>query len=80
MRRANLPAPGPRIAEPQRRQQMQRGNFGSAINGRDSNQDFLDPSLAILDENVEIAIFLEYSGVDQFEFRIRTRPALIFGE
>ena len=43
-------APTPRIAEPERGQQVQRGRLRAAIRGGDPDQDVVRPGLGILDE------------------------------
>src|SRR5215471_6712072 len=64
------PAPGPRVAEPQRRQQVQRGGVRSAVDGRDPDQNVVGLRLGVLRENIKVSIVLKYAGIQQFELRI----------
>ena len=58
--------PGPLVAEPERRQDVQLGRFGAAVVDGDLDQDVLGRLLGILDEHVEVAILVEDAGVEQF--------------
>src|SRR2546430_3744047 len=71
-------APGPGVAKPKRWKQVQGSRFGATIVGRDANENILVVGFGVFDENVEVAIFAEDAGVEQFEFRFRAAAALIF--
>ena len=43
---------------------MQARRFRPAIPGRDANQNILEIGFGVLDENIEITVALENSGVD----------------
>ena len=51
-----MPSPGPLIAEPQRRQHMQRCGVRPAIGDRDADQNVVRVGLGVFDEDVEIAV------------------------
>ncbi len=69
---------GPRVAEPQRRQQVQRGRLGAAIAHGDLDQDVFRRGLGVLHEDVEVAVVLKYTRIHQFEFRVSFATALVF--
>ena len=62
--------PRPRVAEPYGRQHVQRGPLRPAIRDGDANQNVVGVRLRIFEENVEVAVLVEYAGIDQLEFRI----------
>ena len=70
--------PRPRIAEPQLGKHVQFGGFGAAIVDRYLRQDIVRTSLEILNENIPVAILIEYAGVDQFEFVVVQTAIAIF--
>ena len=45
---------------------------------RDANENILVVGFGVFDENVEVAIFAEDAGVEEFEFWLRATAALIF--
>ena len=61
--------PGPGIAEPEVRQQVQFGGFRPAVDGLDANANIFRPGLGIFDEDIEVAVLIEDSGVQQFVLR-----------
>ena len=67
--------PGPLVAEPQRRQDMQLGRFRAAIVDGDLDQDVLGGRLGILDEHVKVAILIEHAGIDQLVLEVLPAPA-----
>ena len=58
--------PGPGVAEPEVRHQVQLSGFRSAIDGLDADANILRTSFRIFDEDVEVAVFIEDSGIQQF--------------
>src|SRR5258705_7723703 len=60
--------PGPCVAKPNCRQETQMCWFRSTINGTNANQNVLDACLRILNEHIEVAVFVEDSGVNQLKF------------
>src|ERR1700719_3267834 len=73
-------APGPRIAKPNRWEQIKGSGIASAIPCRDANQNISRRRLCVFDEDIEIAIAIEYAGIEQLEFGIGFRPAAVFGD
>jgi hypothetical protein len=69
--------PRPRVAEPDRRQHVNRCRFGSAICHRDLDQDVLAIAFRIRHDDVEVAIAVEDAGVDELELWIATAPAAV---
>src|SRR5262249_38019110 len=61
---AGFPTPG--VAEPDLRQQMNVRWLGAAILHRDAHQNLIRGRLRILHEDIEVAVALECSAVDQF--------------
>ena len=61
-------APGPAVAEPERRQELQLGRFRPAVVDRDLDQHVLGAGLGIFDEDVEITVLVEDPGIDQLIF------------
>ncbi len=57
---------------------MKFGGVGTAIAGRDPDEDVLGRRLRILDKDIEVAVVLEHSGVDQFEFALVAAAAAVF--
>ena len=57
--------PGPLVAEPERRQNVQFGRFRTAIVNRDLNQNVFRRTFGVLDEYVEVAILIEHARIDQ---------------
>ena len=60
-----VPAPRPGVAEPQLRQQVQRGGLGAVVGGRDDDADVLRPGLGVGDLHVEEAVLVEHAGVGE---------------
>ena len=58
-------APRPGVAEPQRRQQVQRRGVGAAVVRGDAHQDVVVRGLRVLDDHVEVAVVVEDPGVEQ---------------
>src|SRR5215475_2987598 len=68
-------APRPGVAEPDRRQQLQSRFLRPAIDRAEADQDILDVSLGVFDEDVEITILIEYACVEEFVFQVFTPSA-----
>ena len=79
-RAAQILAPGPGVAKPELREDVERSGFGPAIHSGDSNENVLDVGFGILDENIEIAVLGKDAGVEQFEFRLAAIAATVFFE
>src|SRR5246500_3798241 len=71
-------SPRPRIAEPNRGQNPKIGRFRATIGDRDLDQNVIDIGLGIFHEHVEVAIFVEYTGIEQFEFGLALVALSIF--
>ena len=69
--------PRPRVAVPKRRQQVQHGRFGTAVDRRDADQHVLVSRLGVLDEHVEVAVGGEHAGIEQLELRLIAAAATI---
>jgi Na+-transporting methylmalonyl-CoA/oxaloacetate decarboxylase gamma subunit len=67
---ARVMAPGPGVAEPCVREDLEFRGLGAAIDGRDPAEDVLLAELGVLDGDVEVSARLEdpLQGVDQLEF------------
>ncbi len=75
-RRLLRPVP-PRVAEPQRRQHVQRRRLRPAIVDRDQHQQVLGAALRVLDHDVEVAILVEHAGLEQVELRFVASAAVV---
>src|SRR5579864_9759114 len=69
LRTSSTISPRPRIAEPNRGQNPKISSLRATICDRDLDQNVVDIGLGILHAHVEVAIFVEYTGIEQFEFR-----------
>src|SRR6516225_1470547 len=65
-RPTSAPAPGPRVAEPQRRQDVQRCGLRPAVVAADLNQELFRRLLGVFDEYIEVTILVKDTGVEQF--------------
>ena len=72
-----LARPRPRIAEPQRRQHVERCRVRSAVRGRDPDGDVVDVRLGVFDDDVEEAVLVEGAGVGQLELADGPVPATV---
>ena len=52
--------------------------FRAAIRSRDLDQDVFDVGLGVFHEHIEVAVLVEYAGVQQFEFRLVLAAPLVF--
>jgi hypothetical protein len=57
--------PGPGVAEPRRRQQVERRRLGTAVEGGHLHHQIFGVDLRVLDEDVEVAGLVEDAGVDE---------------
>ncbi len=73
-------APGPRVAKPDRREQVQRGLLGPAVEGVDADQDVVGPRLRVLREDVEVPVVVEDAGVHQLELGVAPLAATVLLE
>ena len=67
-------APGPGVAEPQRRQHLQHGRLGRAVVHGDAAEDVLRGRLRVLHLDVEVVPGVEDTGVDQLVLELLARP------
>src|SRR5436309_4787828 len=70
--------PGPGIAEPNGRNEMHASSFGAAIVRSDSNKNVFRGGLGILNDDVEIAVFVEDAGIEQLKLGIFFRTTTVF--
>ncbi len=70
-------APRPRVAIPERGQQVQYGRLGAAVDRRDADQHVLVRRLGVFDEDVEVAVGGEHAGVEQLELRLIAAAAVV---
>src|SRR6266851_4131869 len=71
-------SPRPDIAKPELREDMQRCRFRAAVAGLDADANVFRVDLGILDDDIEIAVFVEHTRVEQLELGTLTRAALVF--
>src|SRR5215469_2366735 len=69
--------PRPGVAIPQCRKQPQAGILPTAIVDTDANEDIFGPSFGVLDENIEVAIAIEDTGIDEFVFSFASGALLV---
>ena len=62
--------PRPDIARPELRQNVQRRRVAAAIGGDDFHQNVVGRRLCVGDLDIEVAVVVEDTGVEQFEFRL----------
>src|SRR6516162_268860 len=70
-------APGPGVAEPQRRQDVHLGRLGPAIVDRNLDQNIFRPILGVFDEDVEVAVVVEDAGVEQLVLELIPAAAAV---
>ena len=78
LRLGNAIAPGPFVAKPKCRQQMDRLGLRSAIGDIDTDMDFVGTRFRIANFHVPIAAVVEYTRVQQIEWRFLARAARVF--
>ena len=69
--------PGPGVAKPQAGQEMDGDRIRPAINHADLNKQVFSSVLAIFYEDIEIAVFVEDTRVQQFVLHIVTTATLV---
>ena len=69
--------PGPLVAEPQPRQQVERGGIRPTVVDRAADQDIFRGGLGVLDEHVEVAVLVEHAGVEQLVLGLIPAPLVI---
>src|SRR5438132_2998789 len=67
--RLRLSAPRPDIAKPEVRKDMERCRFRAAVAGLDAHANVFRVDLGVLDDDIEIAVFVEHTGVEKLELR-----------
>ncbi len=72
--------PYPGVAEPERRQKMQERILRAAIADRGADQQIVYARLCVLDKNVEVAVSIKDSGVDQFVLPIELAPPAVLSD
>src|SRR2546423_6333911 len=68
---SSVPAPG--VAKPNRRQQMERRGFWTAVFRADANQNVVRVRFGVLDLDLEIAVLGEGARVPDFKFAFHLR-------
>ena len=77
-RLALVETPGPGVAKPDGGQQMKRRRVRAAIDRLDADQDVVRSGLGVFDEDIEVAVVVEDTGVDQLELEIAlAAPAIL---
>ena len=69
--------PGPGVAEPEVRQQVQRRRFRPAVERLDADAQVFRIDLGVLDENVKVSVFIEDAGVEKLELEAAAGPPLV---
>ena len=67
--------PGPAVAGPELRQDVDRRRLGAAVDDGDADQRVVRRGLGVFDEHVEVTILGEHAGLRQLELR-HVRPAM----
>src|SRR5262249_44592663 len=73
-----IPRPG--VAKPYRRQQLELRRFGAAICRAYADEYVFGSRLGVFDDDIEITILVEYSGVHELEFRLPAAATPVFFE
>ncbi len=60
-------APGPEVAEPELRQQVDHRRRRRPVMHRDPHQDVFRTCLGVFDHDIEVAVVVEHAGVEQLE-------------
>src|SRR4030095_12416247 len=69
--------PRPRVSAPESGEEMKGRGIRSAVGDRDANQQIVRRCLRILGDDVEVAVLLEDSGVDELELGITAAAPLV---
>src|SRR5262249_47770216 len=72
------PAPRPRVAEPERRQKLERRRLGSAVLDGDAEEEMVRRLLRRLERDVEVGISVENAGIDELELGLVTPAPRVF--
>src|SRR6516162_639728 len=72
----SVPFPRPRIAEPQRREQMKRRGFWPAVMSHNANEQVLWCRFSVFHKNVEVPVVIENTRVEQFVLELVARATL----
>src|SRR5438067_1783442 len=70
--------PDPGVTEPDRRQQMQRGHFGAAVDHANSDENVVRRIFSIFRKDIEVTRLIKRSAVFEFEFGLTPAAAAIF--
>src|SRR5215472_14260709 len=73
-------SPGPPVPKPNRRQEMQSRRLWAAVPRGNANEHIFRGCLCILNKDIEIAVLLKDSRVDQFEFRVVPRAFCVLAD
>ena len=74
-----IDAPGPGVAEPERRQQVDLGGFRRAVRDGDADGHVVDGGLGVLDVDIEVAVVIERARVGQLVLGFVLRPPGVLG-
>ena len=75
--RGPLAAPRPRVAEPERRQHVQRRRLRTPVGDGDLDQDVFGRGLRVLHEHVEVAVVVEDAGIEQLVLEVGPAAPLV---
>src|SRR5436190_16137648 len=71
-------APGPGVAEPKRRQRVQRRGVRTVIRHGKTNQRVVRGILGVFREHVEVSVVVKYARVSQFKLRLVAATSLVY--
>ncbi len=77
LRRRGVRLERPRVAEPHRRQQMDRRVLGPAVVHVDAAEQVVRPGLGVGDLDVEVAVLVEDAGVEQLVLHLEARARAV---
>jgi hypothetical protein len=75
LRHPLLPRPG--VPEPERRKEIEPGGFWPTVVDGDADEDVVRTLLCVLEEDVEVPVFVEDPGVEQLVLELLPRPASV---
>ena len=70
----------PRVAEPQRREQVHRRRVGAAVGERDAHQHVFGTVLRVLDVHIHVAVVVEHARVEQLVLEVESAAGAVRGE
>ena len=70
----------PRVAEPQRRQEVHRRRVAAAVGERDPDVDVVGRALGVLDVDVDVAVVVEDAGVEQLVLQLEPASGTVRGD